>query len=148
VRGKAVLVGYPDVYGDYPINLFDLTRRSIPEIQANAVNTLIEGDYLTPVPVWARGALWFILMSITIAIIVKRRVSQGIAWSVVEFAAIPIAAYGLFRFGWILSCAQLILVFIVALLAGISWRNARSAQRLRVTSHSSYDPRISRRFPA
>ncbi len=133
VDGRAVLIGL-DAFNDshtIPVHKsFPGLRESVPsvEIHASALRTLLESDYLEQAPGWARyGALLLVLTS-TLFIAVKLRIALAIRSVVVELVIIPIGTYLLFRFGWILPGAELILALLVSLLAGIAYRLFRGAK--------------------
>jgi CHASE2 domain-containing sensor protein len=133
VRGRAVLIGL-DTFNDshtIPIHKsFPGLRESVPsmEIHASALRTLLEADYLVQAPRWTQYGTVFLVLTSTFFIAVKLRIGLAIRSTIAELAIIPIGTYLLFRFGWILPGAELILALIVSLLAGIACRLFRSTK--------------------
>ncbi|HEY4087286.1 MAG TPA: adenylate/guanylate cyclase domain-containing protein [Bryobacteraceae bacterium] len=134
VKGKVVMLGPYDISDrhDTPFyTAFAGEKFQSPgvEVHANALNTLLTGDYLQPVPDWARvvGLLFAAGISVTIAAIFEPR--QTVAWSVVSLVLGLGATHLLFRQGWLLSTSEVATAYVIALMGGVVYRFATAERR-------------------
>jgi len=111
---------------------FSLTKKwrtAGVEIHANALNTLMTGDYLKPVPIWARNLALFTAAGLCMIAIVPFAVPQTIALTTITLIALLIGTHLLFRDGWLLSTSQIMLAFAWALIGGIVYRFATAEKK-------------------
>jgi adenylate cyclase len=134
VKGKVVLLGPYDINDrhDTPFyTAFAGTKFQSPgvEVHANTVNTLLTGDFLQPVPDWARilGLLFAAGVSVTMAAVFEPR--QTVAWSIVLLLAGLGATHLLFRGGWLLSTSEVAIAYMIALLGGVVYRFATAERK-------------------
>ncbi len=73
------------------------------EVHANTVRTLLDGDYLLPVPEPVRDAAVLLAAAATIAIVMLSTARTVVLWVLLESLGIVGLTQGLFRAGWILS---------------------------------------------
>ena len=136
LKGKAVLMGTDDIGDRRDTPFFTAFAGSgkwtTPgvEVHANVLRTLLDGDFLKPVPEWARVCA----MSLTAVLCVL---------AITAFPSVPLTALGsflllmsllagthlLFRAGWLLSTSQLVLAFGWALLGGVIYRFATAEKK-------------------
>ncbi len=136
VKGKAVLLG-PDLgtedrHATPFYTAFGLTnkwRTAGVEIWANSLLTLLTGDFLRPVPDWARIVALVATAGSTVAVSAALAVSQTGVWSLVVLAAALIFTHVLFRAGWLLSSSDMLLVFVCALIGGVIYRFATAEKK-------------------
>jgi len=136
VKGKAVLLG-PDVntadsHATPFFTAFGLTTKWMTpgvEIHANSLRTLLTGDFLRPVPDWVRIVALVATAGATVAVAAALAVSQTAIWSLVVLAAALIFTNVMFRAGWLLSSADMLLVFVCALIGGVIYRFATAEKK-------------------
>src|SRR3569833_1033074 len=134
VKGKVVLLGPYDFSDRHDTPFYTAFagaefRSPGVEVHANALNTLLTGDYLQPVHDWARiiGLLFAAGSSVTFAAIFEPR--QTVAWSIVSLLVALGATHLLFRQGWLLSTSEVATAYVIALNGGEVYRFA-TAERL------------------
>jgi adenylate cyclase len=136
VKGKAVLLG-PDISTEDThatpfFTAFGLTNKWMTpgvEIHANTLRTLLTGDFLQPVPGWVRIVALIIAAGSTVAVGAALAVSQTAIWSLVVLAAALILTHIVFRAGWLLSSADMLMVFVFSLIGGIIYRFATAEKK-------------------
>jgi adenylate cyclase len=135
VKGKAVLLG-PDNLEDRHATPFytafgstNKWRSPGVEIWANSLRTLLTGDFLQPVPEWARFAALITVAGATITVIVAFAVSQTAIWSMIVLAVALIFTHILFRAGWLLSSFDMMMSFFFALIGGVTYRRATAEKK-------------------
>ena len=135
VKGKAVLLGTDNVEDRRPTpfyTAFGLSNKwTTPgvEIWANSLRTLLTGDFLQPVPEWARIASLIAVAGITVAVIAAFAVSQTAIWSIIVLAVALIFTHVLFRAGWLLSSFDMLMSFTFALIGGVIYRRATAEKK-------------------
>jgi adenylate cyclase len=134
VNGKIVLIG-SDARADrtntpfYTIFQGDKWQTSGVEVHANAVRTLMERLYLTPVPEWGR-ALGLLLATVaTVLIVTSLAASRASAWMLIQISGILITTHLLFRWGLILSTSEMLLATSICLVASVIYRFATAEKR-------------------
>jgi adenylate cyclase len=136
LKGKALLMGTDDI-GDRRATPFYTAftgsgKWTTPgvEVHANALRTLLEGDFLKPVPEWARvlGIALTAALCIT-AVTAFAAVPQTALGSLVVLLAVLAGTHFLFLRGLLLSTAQLLLAFVWALLGGVIYRFASAEKK-------------------
>jgi adenylate cyclase len=136
VKGKAVLLG-PDLgtedrHATPFYTAFGLTnkwRTAGVEIWANSLQTLLTGDFLRPVPEWARIVSLIAVAGSTVAVAAALAATQTTIWAVVLLAAALIFTHIMFRAGWLLSSAEMLLVFVCSLVGGVIYRFATAEKK-------------------
>ena len=135
VKGKAVLLGTDSLEDRRPTPFYTAfglsNKRTMPgvEIWANSLQTLLTGDFLQPVPDWARIASLIAVAGATVAVGASFAVSQTAIWSMVVLAVSLIFTHVLFRAGWLLSSFEMLLSFLFALIGGIIYRFATAEKK-------------------
>jgi adenylate cyclase len=135
VKGKAVLLGTDSLEDRRPTpfyTAFGLTnKRTMPgvEIWANSLQTLLTGDFLQPVPEWARIASLIAVAGATITVVAAFAVSQTAIWSLIALAVALIFTHVLFRAGWLLSSFDMGMSFLFALIGGVIYRRATAEKK-------------------
>ncbi|HVY95008.1 MAG TPA: adenylate/guanylate cyclase domain-containing protein [Bryobacteraceae bacterium] len=134
VKGKVVLLGpydFTDRHSTPFYTAFAGTKFQSPgvEIHANALNTLLTGNFLQPVPDWVRifGLLIGAGISVTIAAIFEPR--QTVAWSIVSLIVGLVATHVMFRQGWLLSTSEVTTAYLIALIGGVVYRFATAERK-------------------
>lgn len=134
VKGKAVFLGpYNDNdRHDTPFyTFFSGAKWETPgvEIHANTVRTLLTGDFLNPVPEWARVSALILTAGICVAVVTSFGVSQTAVWSIVALLLTLVATHILFLKGWLLSSSETTLSFGCALIGGVIYRFATAEKK-------------------
>jgi adenylate cyclase len=134
VRGKAVLIGPDDVDDRYSTPFFTSlggtkwTTAGV-EIHANTVQTLLQRDFLLPVPGWVRYLALFLVAAATVALGVTMTLGRAVVWTLLALLAALIGAQTLFVKGWLLSGAEIALCWLCCLIATIVYRFAVAEKR-------------------
>ncbi len=130
--GKIVLIGADTVDDRYATPFFTIFNghglTSGVEIHANTVRTLLEHDYLEPVPEWAR--LGSVLGAAAMTGVVANGAAQMVGvWVVLEALVILGLAQLLFRAGMILSVPEALTAVGISLIAAIIFRFSTAERR-------------------
>lgn len=136
VKGKAVFLG-PDVATSdrhatpffTPFGLTDTWMTPGVEIHANAFRTILTGDFLKPVPRWARIAALALIAGATVTVAASFAASHTMLWSTLLLAVALIATHVFFLSGWLFSTTEILLGFVWALLGGIVYRFATAEKK-------------------
>ena len=133
--GKAVLLG-PDNIDDRHATpfytAFTLSKKwRTPgvEVHANAVRTLLTGEFLKPVPQWLLIAALLIASSVSVAVVTSLALSQTAIWGPMTVIALLGGTHVMFRQGQLLSTSQMLLSFGWALVGGIVYRFATAEKK-------------------
>ncbi len=136
VKGKVVLLGpYDGVQDTHATPFFTpfglSTKWMTPgvEIHANTLATLLTGDYLKPVPDWVRILALSVAAAATVAVVTSFAGAQLGLFSVLLLALVLTATHLFFRTGWLLSSAQMMLVFVWSLIGGVVYRFATAERK-------------------
>jgi adenylate cyclase len=136
VKGKIVLLGPDDGINDThatpfftPFGLSTKWMTPGVEIHANTLRTLLTGDYLKPVPNWVRILALTVAAAATVAVVTSFAGAQLGLLSVLVLAMALVATHIFFREGWLLSSAQMILVFVWSLIGGVVYRFATAERK-------------------
>ncbi len=130
VKGKIVLMG-PDSKADpdrhatpfyTSFGSTDKYRTAGIEIHANALQTLLSGDFLQAVPRWGEIAGPLVVAGVTVAIAASFAATQTALWSLVVVVLGLLASHILFIKGWLLSDIDLGQAFVLSLLGGVVYR--------------------------
>jgi adenylate cyclase len=129
VKGKIVMLG-PDVgtedRHDTPFYTSSGStgkwRTAGVEIHANALQTILSGNFLYPAPKWAEILAPLVLAGITVAISASFAAGQTALWSLVVLAAAYMFSHFVFLRGWQMSDIDLGLAFAFSLLGGVVYR--------------------------
>jgi adenylate cyclase len=134
VEGKVVLLG-PDNSGDRHntpfYTVFAGEKYTTPgvEVHANTLNTLLTGDFLQPVPTWARILGLLVAAGLSVAMAASFAPSRTAVWSLLALLAALGATHLLFRLGWLLSSSEVLISFGFALLGGVIYRFATAERK-------------------
>jgi adenylate cyclase len=134
VEGKVVLLG-PDNTGDRHntpfYTMFAGAKYTTPgvEVHANTLRTLLTGEFLQPVPEWARILGLLIAAGISGAIAASFAPSQTTLLALVALLFSLAATHVLFRLGWLLSSSEVMISFSLALLGGVIYRFATAERK-------------------
>ena len=121
VSGKAVLIGLDTVQDRFPTPFSTLTGggndalMSGVEIQANILRTLLEHDYLRPLPEADSIAILLAAVFMAFVLLANLRLSLAIPLLAAECAALLIVVQILFRAGYTFPVFQIMLVPLLAL---------------------------------
>ncbi len=134
VKGKVVLLG-PDNLEDRHntpfYTAFAGVKYTTPgvEVHANTLRTLLTGDFLQPVPEWARILGLLISAGISVTMAASFKPSQTMAWAFVALVIGVACTHLLFRAGWLLSTSEVTISYTIALLGGIIYRFATAERK-------------------
>lgn len=134
VDGKVVLLG-PDNSSDRHntpfYTVFAGAKYTTPgvEVHANTLRTLLTGDFLQPVPAWARILGLLIASGVSVAMAAAFKPSQTAAWSLLALLLSLASTHVLFRAGWLLSTSEVMISYLLALLGGIIYRFATAEKK-------------------
>lgn len=135
VEGKVVMLGPDNFTGDRwetPFyTAFAGSKYTMPgvEIHANTLNTLLTGDFLQPVPQWARILGLTLAAGLSVAMAASFAASQTAIWSLLALIVSLGATHILFRAGWLLSSSEVLIAFSFALLGGVIYRFATAERK-------------------
>ena len=134
VQGRAVLIGPDDVEDRYSTPFFAAwkgTKWNTPgvEIHANTLETLLQRDFLLPVPAWVRLLSLLLVASLTVMVAVAMSAGRAAAAAAAVLIAALLGAQLLFRTGWILSGAEIGLCWLICLIATVAYRFAVAEKR-------------------
>jgi adenylate cyclase len=135
VSGKAVFLGPDDKVDDrYPTPFYSFlggTQWTTPgvEIHANSLQTILNGQFLQPVPQWIRVGALTIDAGLCLAVMVSFPVSQIVFSSIGAMFFMLLGTHVMFRSGWILSTSEMFVSFLLALVGGIVYRFATAEKK-------------------
>jgi len=134
VEGKVVLLGpysYDDRHSTPFYTAFAGAKFRSPgvEVHASTLNTLLTGDFLQPVPEWARLLGLLIAAGISVTMAASFAPTQTAAWSVVALLLSLAATHVLFRLGWLLSSSEVLVSYLIAMLGGVIYRFATAERK-------------------
>ena len=134
VKGKTVFLGpyNNDDRHDTPFyTFFSGTKWETPgvEIHANTVRTLLAGNFLSPVPQWARVSALILDAAICITVVTSFDVTQTAVWSILALLLTIAATHVMFLSGWLLSTSEALLTFAWALIGGVIYRFATAEKK-------------------
>lgn len=136
VKGKIVLLGPDtatnDTHATPFYTAFALTDKWMTagvEIHANTLRTLLTGDFLKPVPAWARILSLALAAGATVAVVTSLAGAQMAIWSLAVLGLSLLATHIFFIDGWLLSSTELMLVFVWALIGGVIYRFATAEKK-------------------
>jgi adenylate cyclase len=136
VKGKIVLLGpdnkVEDTHATPFYTAFALTDKWMTpgvEIHANAIRTLLTGDFLRPVPKWVRFFGLALAAGSTVAVVTAFAGTQMAIWCLVVLGLALAATHVLFRAGWLFSSLEVVLVFVWALIGGVVYRFATAEKK-------------------
>ena len=134
VAGKIVLVGTDSVDDRFATPFF--TPLSGPkwttagvEIHANTVRTILERRYLLNVPQWVRWASLLWAAGITISVVMGLKPARAVLAILLLIIVILGFTQILFRAGFILSSAELLICVTLCVIGGIIYRFATAERR-------------------
>lgn len=130
VKGKIVMLGPdskadPDRHATPFYTSFGSTnkyRTAGIEIHANALETLLNGNFLQAAPRWAEIAAPLAIAGITVAISASFAAGQTALWSLVVVVCGLLISHLFFIRGWLLSDVELGEAFVLSLLGGVVYR--------------------------
>ncbi len=134
VGGKVVLLG-PDNSGDrhntpfYTVFAGDKYTTPGVEVHANTLRTLLTGDFLQPVPEWARVLGLLLTAGVSVTMAASFAVSQTALWSLLALLISLGATHILFRAGWLFSSSEVMMTYGFALLGGVVYRFATAERK-------------------
>lgn len=136
VKGKVVMLGPDEQLNDRHstpfFTAFGSTNKWLTagvEIHANTLETLLKGNFLRPVPEWARITAMIGTAGATIAVGAAFAASQTALWSALVLLAALIFTHIMFRVGWLLSSTDMMLTFIFAMVGGTIYRFATAEKK-------------------
>ena len=135
VGGKVVMLGPYNYVGDRhetPFYTAFATKNYLMpgvEIHANTFRTLRTGDFLQPLPEWARILGLTLAAGLSVAMAASFAASQTAIWSLLALLISLAATHILFRMGWLLSSSEVLIAFLIALLGGVIYRFATAERK-------------------
>jgi adenylate cyclase len=134
VKGKVVLLGPYDAFDRHNTPFYTVfagAKYTTPgvEVHANTIHTLLTGDFLQPVPDWARVLGLLIAAGLSVAMASSFPPSQTAAWSVLALVIGLVATNILFRLGWLFSTSEVFFSYSLALLGGVIYRFATAERK-------------------
>ena len=134
VGGKIVLLGPDNIDDRHATPFFTLftSKDGLTagvEIHANAINTMLTGNYLVPAPQWLR-VLALLLVGVGTAFaggFLASRIAPAYLGGI--GVAVYLATHALFRLGTVLPTAQVLTVWVVAMFGAIVYRNATAEKK-------------------
>ncbi len=134
VKGKVVLLGPYDEFDRHETPFYTVfagTKYLTPgvEVHANTIHTLLTGDFLQPVPEWARILGLLLTAGISVAMAASFKPSQTAAWSVIALLLSLAATHVLFVLGWLFSSSEVMIAYSLALLGGVIYRFATAERK-------------------
>lgn len=134
VEGKVVMLGpysFDDRHSTPFYTMFAGEKYLTPgvEVHADTLDTLLTGDFVKPVPDWARILGLLIAAAIAVTMAASFPPSQTAAWSVVALLLSLAATHVLFRVGWLLSSSEVLIAYIIAMLGGVIYRFATAERK-------------------
>jgi adenylate cyclase len=134
VEGKVVMLGPDNASDRHPTPFYTMfagDKYVTPgvEVHASTLHTLLSGDFLQPVPDWARALGLLIAAGISVTISSSFAPSQTTAWSIVALILSFGATHVLFRLGWLLSSSEVVISYSIALLGGVTYRFATAERK-------------------
>lgn len=134
VDGKIVLVGTDSVDDRFATPFYTLfsgprwTTAGV-EIHANTIQTLLEGNFLLPVPGWVRAAGLLIAAAITAFIATSAAAGMAAVWLLAVGTGILGLTHSLFLEGRILSTSEMLTAATICLIGSIAYRFATAEKR-------------------
>lgn len=134
VAGKVVLLG-PDSIVDRHntpfYTVFAGAKFTTPgvEVHANTLRTILTGDFLQPVPQWARLLGLLIAAGVSVTVAASFSAAQTAIWSCLALLLSLGATHILFRAGWLLSSSEVLISYALALLGGVVYRFATAERK-------------------
>ena len=128
VEGKVVMLGPDNFTGDrhetpfYTVFAGEKFTTPGVEIHANTLRTLLTGDFLQPVPRWARILGLAVAAGLSVTMAASFAASQTAVWSLLALVLTLGATHLLFRMGWLLSSSEVLISFSLALLGAVIYR--------------------------
>jgi adenylate cyclase len=132
--GKIVLIGADSVDDRYATPFYtafsglDYLTAGV-EIHANTIRTLLDRDYLSPVPEWARIVSMLAASAVTISVVAVAGPQMVAVWVVLEALGILVLAQILFRTGLILSVPEAFTSVAISLIGAIIFRFSTAERR-------------------
>lgn len=134
VKDKIVLLGPDNIADRYDTPFYTFLggdKFTTPgfEIHANAIRTLLTGDYLRPVPEWARVTAMIVAGALCAALVTSLSVSSTVLATVGLLFALLAGVHIFFRFGWLFSASEIILSLGWSLLGSEIYRFATAEKK-------------------
>jgi adenylate cyclase len=128
--GQIVLIGTDSIDDRYATPFYTLfsgprwTTAGV-EIHANTIRTLLNRDFLTPIPEIGRDAALAFAAGLTVAI----AMSWSAGWLALEAIALILIAHLLFRVGVLVSASEMLVAAILCTIASVVFRFSTAEQR-------------------
>jgi adenylate cyclase len=134
VEAKVVLLGPYNIEDRHNTPFYTLlagAKYTTPgvEVHANTLNTLLTGDFLQPVPDWARALGLLITAGASVTMAASFAASQTAVWSLLALVLSLGATHLLFRLGWLFPSSEVLIAFSLALLGGVIYRFATAERK-------------------
>ena len=134
VEGKVVMLGPYNIEDRHNTPFYTLlagTKYTTPgvEVHANTLNTLLTGDFLQPVPDWARALGLLLAATASVAMAASFAASQTAIWSLLALVLSLGATHVLFLLGWLFPSSEVLIAFSLALLGGVIFRFATAERK-------------------
>jgi len=128
VKGKAVLLGDDDIGDRHATPFYTLSTGANKwltagvEIHANTLRTLLERDYLLPAPLWGRLLALLLVTGAGVLFAGVGTARHAGLWITLEVAVVLAGTQAVFRAGWILYAAELLVGLAISVLASVVYR--------------------------
>lgn len=133
VDGKIVLIGTDFIDDRFATPFYTpldaKSNTSGVEIHANTVRTLLERNFLVPVPLWARLAALLLATTTTLLLVISLAPGRAVGLILVEVVAILVLTHLLFLAGLILSTSETILAMTICVIASVVYRFSTAEKR-------------------
>ncbi|MDP8979562.1 MAG: CHASE2 domain-containing protein [Acidobacteriota bacterium] len=128
VKGRAVLVGDDDIADRHATPFYTFSPGANKwltagvEIHANTLRTLLDRDYLLPAPNWARLLALLLVTGAGVMIAGVGAARHAGLWIALEIALVLAGTQAVFRAGWILYAAELLVGLALCVLGSVVYR--------------------------
>jgi adenylate cyclase len=135
VKDKIVLLGPDNLADRYSTPFYTFhsgVKATTPgfEIHANTIQTILSGNFLQPVPQWARVTALLLTGALCItAATAFAAVTQTALWTTLLLAALLVSTHFSFRYGWLFATSEILLAYSICLLGGVAYRFATAEKK-------------------
>jgi adenylate cyclase len=142
VKGKVVLLGDDDISDRHATPFYTLSPGANKwltagvEIHANTLRTLLQRDYLLPAPQWARVLALLLVAGAGVMFAGVGAARRTAIWIALEVAVVLAGTQAVFRSGWILYAAELMVGLAISVLASVVYRFFTAEKRGNLFRHA------------
>jgi adenylate cyclase len=142
VQGKAVLLGDDNTEDRHATPFYTLSPTSNKwltagvEIHANTLRTLLDRDYLLHAPLWARLLALLLVTGAGVMIAGVGAARHAALWIALEVVVVLAGTQAVFRSGWILYVAELLVGLALCVLGSVVYRFLTAEKRGNLFRHA------------